>query len=171
MGASLVCVDNLNRTADLVLWFPDKTAVCTHPWHQNDLIVFTGPLDLSKLATNYSYVFQWNSIHSYAFLYILMYSYEFLCISLYSFAFLCLPIYSYAFLCILMHTYALYAFLCILDSPISFLGCLYSCINNLKRTADLIFWFHDKTSVYKHPWQNRLIVVTVPLLLYRVSHD
>ena len=32
LGASLVCVNNLKRTADLVLWFPNRTAVCTHPW-------------------------------------------------------------------------------------------------------------------------------------------
>ena len=28
----IVCVNNLKRTADLVLWFPDKTSVCTLPW-------------------------------------------------------------------------------------------------------------------------------------------
>ena len=33
LGASLVCGNNLKRTADLVLWFPHRTAVCTHPWH------------------------------------------------------------------------------------------------------------------------------------------
>ena len=33
LGASIVWVNNLKRTADLVLWFPDRTSVCTHPWH------------------------------------------------------------------------------------------------------------------------------------------
>ena len=33
LGASIVCVNNdLKGTADLVLWFPDRTSVCTHPW-------------------------------------------------------------------------------------------------------------------------------------------
>ena len=38
-GASIVCVNKLKRAADLVLLFPDtdKTSVCTHPWHKNDL--------------------------------------------------------------------------------------------------------------------------------------
>ena len=40
LGASIVCVNNIKRTADLVLCFPDKTSVCTHPWQQNDLLVF-----------------------------------------------------------------------------------------------------------------------------------
>jgi len=31
LGASLVCVNNLKRTADLVSWFPDRTAVCNTP--------------------------------------------------------------------------------------------------------------------------------------------
>ena len=30
LGASLVYVNDLKRTADLVLWFPDRTAACTH---------------------------------------------------------------------------------------------------------------------------------------------
>jgi len=51
LGASWVCVyKNLKRTADLAfLWFSDKTSVCTHPWHQNELIVFMVPLNLTKL--------------------------------------------------------------------------------------------------------------------------
>jgi len=39
LGASIVCVNNLKRTADLVLWFPDMTSVCTHPRHRKDLKV------------------------------------------------------------------------------------------------------------------------------------
>ena len=31
LGACLVCVNNLKRTVDLVLRFPDRTSVCTHP--------------------------------------------------------------------------------------------------------------------------------------------
>ena len=31
LGASIVCVNNLKWTADLVLWFPDRTAVCNTP--------------------------------------------------------------------------------------------------------------------------------------------
>ena len=31
LGASIVCVINLTREADLVLWFPDRTSVCTYP--------------------------------------------------------------------------------------------------------------------------------------------
>ena len=50
------------------------------------------------------------------------------------------------------------------DSPISFLGCLYICINNLTSSADLILWFPDKTSVCTKFWhQNDLILSTVPL--------
>ena len=26
------CINNLKRTADLILWFPDRTSVCTYPW-------------------------------------------------------------------------------------------------------------------------------------------
>ena len=52
MGASIVCVNNLMRPADLVLWFPDKTSICIHPWHQNDLIVLTVPLNPTKLNTS-----------------------------------------------------------------------------------------------------------------------
>ena len=34
LGASIVCgYNNLKRTADLFLWFPDKTSVCTPHWH------------------------------------------------------------------------------------------------------------------------------------------
>ena len=43
----LVCVI-LKRSADLVLWFPDKTSVCSYPWHQNDK-VFMVLLNLTKL--------------------------------------------------------------------------------------------------------------------------
>ena len=50
LGASIVCVNNLERVVDLVLWFPNKTSVCTHPWHQNDLIVFPVLLNLTKLT-------------------------------------------------------------------------------------------------------------------------
>jgi len=32
LGASLVYVNNLKRAADLILWFPDRTSVCPHPW-------------------------------------------------------------------------------------------------------------------------------------------
>jgi len=51
LGASIGCVNNLKSTADLVLWFPDRTSVCTHPWHQNDFIVFMVPSNLTKLKT------------------------------------------------------------------------------------------------------------------------
>jgi len=37
-GASILHFGNLMRVADLVLWFPDRTSVCTHPWQQNDLL-------------------------------------------------------------------------------------------------------------------------------------
>ena len=51
LGASIVCVyKNLKRTADLVLWFLDKTFVCTH---QNDLIVLTVPLNRTKLESHF----------------------------------------------------------------------------------------------------------------------
>ena len=43
--ASIICVNNLKRTADLVLW----TSICTLPWHQNYLIVFMVPLNLTLL--------------------------------------------------------------------------------------------------------------------------
>ena len=49
LGASIVCVNNLKRAADLVLWFLDNTSVCTHSWHRNDLIVLTVLLYLNKL--------------------------------------------------------------------------------------------------------------------------
>ena len=49
LGVSIVCVNNLKRTVDSVLWFPDKTSVCTQPWHQNDVIVFMVSLNLTKL--------------------------------------------------------------------------------------------------------------------------
>ena len=52
LGTSMDCVKNLKRTADFVLWFPDKTSVCTHPWHQVAVIVFTVPLNLIKLNIN-----------------------------------------------------------------------------------------------------------------------
>jgi len=45
LGTCIVWVNSLARTADLVLWFPDKTFDCTHPWFQNDLIVFMVPLN------------------------------------------------------------------------------------------------------------------------------
>ena len=47
---SVTYVNNyLKRTADEVLLFLDKTSVCTHPWHLNDLIVFTVSLNLTEL--------------------------------------------------------------------------------------------------------------------------
>ena len=50
LGASIYCVyNNLKRTEYLVLWFPNKTSVCTHPWQQNDFIVLTAPLNPTKL--------------------------------------------------------------------------------------------------------------------------
>jgi len=41
LGASIVCLNNLKKTTDLVLWFTDRTSVCTHPCHGrlNNLIV------------------------------------------------------------------------------------------------------------------------------------
>ena len=50
LGTSIVCVNNLMRTADLVLWFPDITSVCTHPWHQNHIKVFMVQLNLTILS-------------------------------------------------------------------------------------------------------------------------
>ena len=32
LGASFVCVNNLKKAADLVLWSPYKTSVCTYLW-------------------------------------------------------------------------------------------------------------------------------------------
>ena len=50
LRASTVCVNNLKRAAaDLVLWFPDKISVCTHPWDQKGRLVFTVPLNITKL--------------------------------------------------------------------------------------------------------------------------
>ena len=49
LGASLVCVNNLKGTADLVLWFPDRTAVCTHSWPLYNLIVLKASLNPTKL--------------------------------------------------------------------------------------------------------------------------
>ena len=49
LGASIVCVNNLKRTADLVLWFPDRTSVCTHPWLLYNLIVLKASLNPTKL--------------------------------------------------------------------------------------------------------------------------
>ena len=48
LRASILCVNNLNRLEDLVLWFPDRIAVCTHPWY---LLVF---LTLKKNYNNFS---------------------------------------------------------------------------------------------------------------------
>ena len=39
LGTSM---NNLKSTTDLVLWFLEMTSVCTHLWHQNDLIVVHG---------------------------------------------------------------------------------------------------------------------------------
>ena len=36
------------EATELVLWFPDMTSVCTHPWHQNNRLVFTVPLKFTK---------------------------------------------------------------------------------------------------------------------------
>ena len=42
--------------------------------------------------------------------------------------------------------------------------------NNLKRKADLVLWFPDKTSVYTYPWhQNDLIVFIVLLNLTKLN--
>ena len=35
LGAYIVCVSNLYRGQQIVLWFPDRTSVCTHPWHHS----------------------------------------------------------------------------------------------------------------------------------------
>ena len=49
-GASIVVfVNNLKRTVDAVLRFPYKTYDSTQPWHQKDFVVFTVPLNLTKL--------------------------------------------------------------------------------------------------------------------------
>ena len=42
----IVCVNNLKWA---VLSFPYRTSAFTQPWHQKDLIVFTMPLNLTKL--------------------------------------------------------------------------------------------------------------------------
>ena len=49
LGATIVCVNNVKRTADLVLWFPDKTTVCTYHWRLYNLIVLKASLNLTKL--------------------------------------------------------------------------------------------------------------------------
>jgi len=51
LGASLLCVNNLKRTVNLILWFPDRTSVCTHPWggHLYNFIVLKASLNLTKL--------------------------------------------------------------------------------------------------------------------------
>ena len=52
-------------------------------------------------------------------------------------------------------------FLCVChyDSPISVLGCLFSWVNNLKRTANLVLWFPDRTAVCTHPWHDAYITL------------
>ena len=50
---TLPSVNNLKRTVDSVLWFPNKTSVCTHLWHQNNFIVFMVPLNLTKLKPTF----------------------------------------------------------------------------------------------------------------------
>ena len=36
LGASIVCVSNtIYRGQQIVLWFPDRTSVCKHPWHHS----------------------------------------------------------------------------------------------------------------------------------------
>jgi len=59
LGASLVCVNYLKRTADLVLWFPDKTAVSKHPWCLYNLILLKvslnpNPTKLKLISFNVS---------------------------------------------------------------------------------------------------------------------
>ena len=50
LGTSFVFTNNLTRTADLVLWFPERTInIYTYPWHQNDILVFTIPVNLTKI--------------------------------------------------------------------------------------------------------------------------
>ena len=48
LGASIVCVNNLERTANLSLLFPDRTSACTHPWHGRlyNLVVLKSSLTL-----------------------------------------------------------------------------------------------------------------------------
>ena len=36
LGASIVCVSNtIYRGQQIVLWFPDRTSLCKHPWHHS----------------------------------------------------------------------------------------------------------------------------------------
>ena len=52
LGTSIVCFNNLKTAADLDLWFLDRTSVCSHPWHLNDLNVFMVPLNLTEQVKN-----------------------------------------------------------------------------------------------------------------------
>ena len=57
LGASIVCVNNLKRTADLVLWFPDRTSVFTHPWldaYKYNLIVLKVSWNPTKPGIKFS---------------------------------------------------------------------------------------------------------------------
>ena len=47
--ASLFLQSNEGSRAEIVLWFPDRTSVCIHPWHQNNLYVFMVLLNLINL--------------------------------------------------------------------------------------------------------------------------
>ena len=50
--------NNLKRTAEIkFVWFPNRTSIWTHPWHQNDHIVSTVLLNLTKLKKKNRWVF------------------------------------------------------------------------------------------------------------------
>ena len=59
LGASLVCVYNLKRTADLVLWFPDRTSVCNSNTPLM-LIVLKASLNPTKLKLKHDFHHFWH---------------------------------------------------------------------------------------------------------------
>jgi len=80
---------------------------------------------------------------------------------------------NHIFLFYSLSSFPTFSFLCVChsDSPISYLGCLYSLCVQFKDTADLVLWFPDRTFVCTHPrHQNDLIVFMVLLNPYQTKN-
>ena len=68
---------------------------------------------------------------------------------------------------ILMHSgIAFFLCVCHSDSPVNFLGCLYSkFVLKIYRGKQIILWFPDRKSVCTHSWHQNVVVFMVPLNL------
>jgi len=166
LGASIFCVNNQKRTADIVLWFPDKTSVYTHTWY-SALSALVACWCCQVMSQTVNHIKGYINLCSYAQWYCKWVSAAVWC--------------SYcawttlgncSFFLYSLSSFSTFSFYVFVPLTIFSLDASLVCVNNLKRTADLVLWFPDRTSVCTHPWRlYNLIVLKASLNTTKLTNQ